>query len=135
MLRAILGVRVVLAMAVAACIGVWGLHLSPVQRDDPFLALIQLQRPLVYDVLTYGYATLWFTTPFLAASLLTSVLAIVAYRYPSAMRTRALPPYPHPEERPTPTLVLGETHLGRTPAPGPAPTWLEIPRRGLSTAV
>ena len=90
MLRAILGARVVLAMAVAACIGVWGLHTYPVQRDDPFLALIQLERPLMYDVLTYGYATVWFTTPFLAASLLTSVLTIVAYRYPYATRARAL---------------------------------------------
>src|SRR5438105_15080371 len=135
MLRAILGARVVLAMAVAACIGVWGLQRYPVQRDDPFLALIQLERPLVYDVLTYGYTTVWFTTPFLAASLLTSVLTIVAYRYPYATRARALPPYPHPEERPTPMLVLGETHLGRMPGPGPAPTWLEIPQRGLYTGV
>src|SRR5882762_9895230 len=99
MLRALLGARVVLAMAAAACIGVWGLLMYPVQSDDPFLALIQLQRPLVYDVLTYGYATLWFTTPFLAASLLTSVLAIVAYRYPCTVRAHALPPYPHPEAR------------------------------------
>src|SRR5438105_18034 len=135
MLRAILGARVVLAMAVAACIGVWGLQRYPVQRDDPFLALIQLERPLVYDVLTYGYTTVWFTTPFLAASLLTSVLTIVAYRYPYATRARALPPYPHPEARPTPMLVLGETHLGRMPGPGPAPTWLEIPQRGLYTGV
>ena len=57
MLRAILAARVVLAMAVAACIGAWGLHRYPVLRDDPFLALIQLERPLVYDVLTYGYTT------------------------------------------------------------------------------
>jgi hypothetical protein len=135
MLRAILGARVVLAMAVAACIGMWGLHRYPVQRDDPFLALIQLQRPRVYDVLIYGYATLWFTTPFLAASLLTSVLTIVAYRYPSATRARALPPYPHPEDRHEPMLVLGEAHLGRTPGPAPAPTWLEIPQRGLYTGV
>src|SRR5436190_23640493 len=131
MLRAILGARVVLAMAVAAGIGIWGLHRYPVQRDDPFLALIQLKRPLVYDVLTYGYATLWFTTPFLAASLLTSVLTIVAYRYPHGTRARVLPRYVPPEDRPTPTLVLGEAHLGRAPGRAPAPTWLEIPQRGL----
>src|SRR5947209_7349750 len=115
MLRTVLRARVVLAMALAACIGMWGLHKYPVPSDDPFLALIQLRTPRVYNVLSYGYATLWVTTPFLAASLLTSVLAIVAYRYPSAVRTRALPPYPHPDQRPAPMLVLAETHLGRTP--------------------
>src|SRR5467141_2367675 len=112
MVRAMLGARVVLAMAMAGCIGAWGLHIYPVQTDDPFLALIHLQRPFVYDVLTYGYATLWCTTPFLAASLLTSVLAIVASRYPHRTHARALPPYVPPEARPTPTLVLGEAHRG-----------------------
>jgi hypothetical protein len=135
MVRTILGARVLLALTVAACVGTWGLHVYPVQTDDPFLALIQLQKPFVFDVLAYGYATLWFTTPFLAASLLTSVLVIVAYRYPHTVRVRALPPYTHPEARPAPTLVLGESHLGRTPGPAPAPTWLEIPQRGLYTGV
>ena len=57
-------------------------------EQHAFLALIQLERPFVFQVLTYGYATLWFTTPFLAASLVTSVFAIVAYRYPRTTATR-----------------------------------------------
>src|SRR5437868_2781204 len=135
MMRAILAARVLVAMAVAACVGTWGLHVYPVQPNDVFLALIRLQRPFVYDVLTYGYATLWFTTPFLGASLLTSLFTIVAYRFPSATRTRALPPYPPPESRPAPTLVLGERHLDRISGPAPAPTWLQVPQRGLYTGV
>ena len=71
MLHAIVRARVLLAMVVAACVGVWGLHLYPVQTENPFLGLIQLERPFVFQVLAYGYATLWFTTPFLAASLVT----------------------------------------------------------------
>jgi hypothetical protein len=94
MVRAILAARVVLAMAVAVCVGLWGLHRYPVQSDDPFLTLIQLQRPLVYAVLTYGYTTLWFTTPFLATSLLTSVLAIVASRYGAARLQQYLREFP-----------------------------------------
>jgi hypothetical protein len=134
-MRRIVDARVLLAMVLATCVGTWGLRMHPVQIDDPFLAMIQLQKPLVFDVLAYGYATLWFTTPFLAASLAMSVLTIVAYRYPRATRSRALPPYAPPETRPAPTLVLGESHLGRTPGPAPAPTWLEIPQRGLYTGV
>ena len=37
MVRTILGARVLLAMTVAACVGTWGLHVYPVQTDDPFL--------------------------------------------------------------------------------------------------
>ncbi len=71
MLHAILEARVLLAMVAAACVGTWGLHVYPVQPDNPFLALIQLQRPWVFQALSYGYATVWFTTPFLATSLVT----------------------------------------------------------------
>ena len=35
MLQVILGARVLLAMVVAACIGTWGLHVHPVQADNP----------------------------------------------------------------------------------------------------
>jgi hypothetical protein len=111
MLHAIVGARVLVAMVVAAGVAVWGLHLYPVQTANPFLGLIQLERPLVFQVLAYGYATLWSTTPFLAASLFTSLLAIIVYRYPQTTRARALPPYTPPESRPAPTLVLGETHF------------------------
>ena len=135
MLRTIVGARVLLDMLIAGCVGTWGLHSYPVQTDNAFLGLIQLERPLAFEILAYGYATLWFTTPFLAASLATSVLAIIAYRYPHAVRGRALPLYPEPESRPAPSLVLGETHFARTPGPAPTPTWLTIPQRGLYTGV
>src|SRR6267378_639227 len=135
MLRAIVSARVLLDMLIAGCVGTWGLYAYPVQTDNAFLGLIHLERPFVFEVLAYGYATLWFTTPFLAASLVTSVLAIIVYQYPQFMRARALPPYPQPECRPAPTLVLGEPHFARTPGPAPAPRWLTIPQRGLYTGV
>jgi len=135
MLQAILGMRVLLSASVAACVGVWGLHAYPPRPDDPFLALIRLERPLVFGVLMYGYATLWFTTPFLAASLIASLLAIVGYRCPPSRRRRALPLYPPADTRPELMLVLGETHFARKPGRAPAPTWLTIPQRGLYTGI
>jgi hypothetical protein len=135
MVYAILEARVLIAMLIATAVGVWGVHSYPVQPDNAFLAMIQLERPVVFNILSYGYATLWFTTPFLAASLVTSLLAIVAYRYPQATRRQALPPYPPPETRQVPMLVLGETHLPRLPGRAPRPSWLTIPQRGLYTGV
>jgi hypothetical protein len=135
MLHTILEARVLLSMIIAACVGTWGLLTHPVQTDNPFLGLIQLERPFVFSVLSYGYATLWFTTPFLAASLVTSLLTIVAYRLPRTTRNRALPAYPQPETRPTLALVLGESHFARTSGRAPVPRWLTIPQRGLYTGV
>jgi hypothetical protein len=135
MVQAMLGARGLIAMLIALATGTWGLHAYPVQTDNVFLALIALKKPVVFHVLTYGYATLWFTTAFLAASLVTSVFAIVAYHYPGTARRRPLPQYPEPASRPTPTVVLGERHFARTLGPAPDPTWLTIPQRGLYTGV
>ena len=134
-MRAVLEARVLLAMAMSVAVGTWGLFRFPLPIDNLFLALIQIRKPFVFDVLGYGYATLWFTTPFLTASLLTSVSAIVVYRYPPTARRRALPPYPSPESRTAPMLVLGEAHFPTAPGRAPAPTWLTIPQRGLYTGV
>jgi hypothetical protein len=134
-MRALLASRGLLAMLVAAGVGGWGLQAYPMPIDDPFLAMIDLRKPVVFQVLAYGYATLWFTTPFLLASLATSVLAIVVYYYPPTTRPRPLPPYPEPESRDTPMVVLGESHFARTSGPAPVPTWLTIPQRGLYTGV
>jgi len=135
MMQAIVRARALIAMLIAMAIGTWGVHAYPVKPDNDFLALIALEKPAVFQVLTYGYATLWFTTAFLAASLVTSVFAIVAYRYPVTGRLRPLPPYPGPASRPAPMLVLGERHFARALGPAPDPTWLTIPQRGLYTGV
>ena len=124
-----------IAMAVAAVVGTWGVVTCPLPIDNAFLALIRLEKPAVFDVLAYSYAVMWFTTPFIGSSVLTSVGAIVAYRYPASLRQRSLPPYPSPESRSAPMLVLGECHFQTSPGRAPAPTWLTIPQRGLYTGV
>lgn len=135
MLRTILQGRAVLALLVAAAAGTWGLHAFPVQADNPFLALIAARRPHVFGVLSYGYATLWFTTPYLLASILLSLVTIVVFRSVPSVAYRALPRYPEPEDRPAPTLVLGEAHDATRPGRAPEPTWLTIPQRGLYTGI
>ena len=78
MLTRIVEVRRLMALVVAAATGAWGLHAYPFGSDDVFLALIQIRKPFVFSAFAYGYAALWFTTPFFLMSLLTSVLAILA---------------------------------------------------------
>jgi hypothetical protein len=135
MLRKIVEARSVVALAMSGGVGFWGLRAYPVSHDDVFLGLIGERAPGVLSVLTYGYATLWFTTPYFAASLLMSLLAIAVYRRAPRARVRPLPPYPQPEQRPTPSLVLGERHYATTPGPAARPEWLTIPQRGLYTGV
>src|SRR5687767_14032534 len=130
MLRGALAARSLIAMTAAAVVGTWGLNTYPVRIDDPFLGLIALQKPFVFDVLSYGYSTLWFSSTFFAVSVVTSMLAIVAHGYPDRVRSRALPSYPDPAMRETPSLVLGEAHFPRTCGPAPQPDWLTIPQRG-----
>ena len=94
MLRSILEARAIVALCVAAGVGTWGLHAYPVRPDEVFLALIEVRKPLVFQVLVYGYAALWFTTPYYIASMIASLVTIVVYRRVPAMRFRPLPPYP-----------------------------------------
>jgi hypothetical protein len=135
MLRVLVDARGLVAMIVAAVIGAWGLYTYPMNHDEVFLALVALQNPSLFKVFSYGYATFWFTTPFLAASLVLSMVALVVYRRVPSARPRALPAYPPPETRPAPTLVLGERHFATQPGPAPTPRWLTIPQRGLYTGV
>jgi hypothetical protein len=122
-------------MVVACAVGAWGLHRYPIDTENVFLALIQLQDPSLFRVLSYGCATLWFTTPFLAASLAASLLGIVVYGRPVGVRMRALPPYPRVEDRDEPFLVLGERHCTTRRGHAPDPQWLRVPQRGLYTGV
>ena len=111
MLHGLVGMRRLIAMVLAAGVGVWGLHAHPVDMADPFLGLIEARSPGVFAALVYGYATLWFTTPFFGASLVLSLFAIAASRRDPRLRTRRLPAYVEPDQRRSPTLVLGETHF------------------------
>ena len=74
MLHRLVAMRGLIAMGLAATVGAWGLHAHPVDMADPFLGLIEARSPGVFVALVYGYAALWFTTPFFGASLVLSLL-------------------------------------------------------------
>ena len=135
MVRAIVEARALVAMSVAAVVGTWGLHAYPVNDENVYLALIALRNPMAFHVLAYGYATLWFSTPFCTASFVLSGLTIAVYRHGPTARLHPLPPYPEPETRITPALVIGEAHFPTVPGRAPTPGWITIPQRGLYTGI
>src|SRR5688572_21169273 len=134
-LRLLVDCRLLLSLCAAAATGAVGLRMYPIRSDDPFVALIAMSRPDLLAALSYGYAALWFSTPFFVTSLFVSLGAIVVYRLEPSIRFRPLLQYPRPEERPLPSLILGESHHTTSPGRSSEPTWLTIPQRGLYTGV
>ena len=80
MLHGLVAMRGLIAMGLAAAVGAWGLHAHPVDMTDPFLGLIEARSPGVFVALVYGYAALWFATPFFGASLVLSPYRTTALR-------------------------------------------------------
>ena len=88
---------------------------APAESDHRCSArpLRRLARMARTAVRRCTYATLWFTTPFLTASVVMSLLAIVASRRPEPVRL-APPPYPHPRRgRRRPLCAASRTSRAR----------------------
>ena len=134
MLRALLDARLLLATLCAAAVGLCGLRAYPFDRSDVFLAVIEARRPDIAQGLAYGYATLWFTTPFCAR-----VPARVARRDRRVPAGAAARSTDHcrairsPRTRPAPSLVLGEMHFTRSSGPRAGPAVARRFRSGGST--
>src|SRR5581483_5457744 len=107
-MRAILAYRAPLTLAATAMVGTVGLHHWPFPADNVFLAVLEARKPWLFDSLAYVYATLWFSTPFLALSIVSAGASIVALRIGNRTAYAALPAYPDPARRGEPFLVLGE---------------------------
>ncbi len=135
MLRTLLDARALVATLVAAVVGVCGLQTFPIAGDNLFLSVIDARRPDIALGLAYGYGLLWFSTPFWIVSIAMSSLAILASGLKPSWAFRPLPPYPEPETRSEPFLVLGEAHFTDRAGRAPEPRWLMIPQRGLYTGV
>jgi hypothetical protein len=132
-MRVLLQFRFVLCLAASAVVGTLGLHVWPLPADHPILDLIHLERPTVFAGFTYTYATLWFTSTFLLASVAASIVYVFVARGDRDPTAAPLPPYPAPEQRQDLFLVLGEQHQRTSPQPSATPTWLTVPERGLYT--
>ena len=134
-MQTVMAYRFVLSLALSAVVGTVGLHLRPFPADNLLLALIYARRPTLYAELSYTYATLWFSTPFLGISGVCAWLYIFVIQTDRRRAQQPLPPYPAPEDRDDLFLVLGEQHRRASAERASEPRWLVIPERGLYTGM
>ena len=135
MIRALVAQRVLLSLGCSAVVGTLGLQAYPFPGTHPLLGLIDVYRPGLFGAFAYTYATLWFTTPFLVATVGFSWLYIFVARWDRTPTRRPLPPYPPVAQRKDLFVVLGEQHHATRPGRASAPNWLVIPERGLYTGM
>jgi hypothetical protein len=131
----VLDYRFVISLGLSTIVGAVGLQLWPFPIENVFLGLIEVQRPSLHLALVYGYATLWFSTPFIVLNVAFSLVYIFAAQWDRETSHQALPPYPAPDRRNELFLVLGEQHHRASPARARSPRWLVIPERGLYTGI
>jgi hypothetical protein len=133
MRRILVEYRFVISVALAAIVSAIGLYAWPMPIEHPVLGLIALNRPAIFEGLSYTYAALWFTTPFFLINVVVSLAYIFVARTERSVTSSPLPPYPRPEQRDELFLILGEQHRRTSLLPAAEPRWLTIPERGLYT--
>ena len=127
--------RFLLSLGLSAACGIVFTSSFPLNTANQFLRLIELERPPVFHAIVWSYGLFLYSTPFLACSMIFSLLYVHLYRSDREMAAGALPPYPDPRTRADLRLVVGEVHRQLVPVPSHSPQWLSISERGLYTGI
>jgi hypothetical protein len=127
--------RLLLSFGLSAACGIVFTSSFPLNTANQFLRLIELEQPAVFHSIVWSYDLFLYSTPFLACSMIFSLLYVHLYRSDREMAAGALPPYPDPRTRVDLRLVLGEVHRQLVPTPSHSPQWLSISERGLYTGI
>jgi hypothetical protein len=133
--RPLVEYRIVLAFGMSLASGIVLNSIFPINAANPFLRLIELERPLVFHAVVWSYGLFLYSTPFIACSMIISLLYVHLYRSEQELTAGSLPPYPNPRTRTELSLIVGEVHRQFIPEPSPTPQWLSIPERGLYTGI
>ena len=133
--RALVECRFILSLGLSGACGIALNTLSPIDESNALLRLIAYQRPQVFNSLVWSYDLFLYSTPFLACSMIFSLLYVHLYRSAHELAAGSLPPYANPWTRKDLFLILGEVHRQLVPTPSAAPQWLSIPERGLYTGI
>jgi hypothetical protein len=135
LIRPLVEYRILLSLGLSAACGIVLSSIFPINPVDSLLRLIAFERPSIFHGLVWSYGFFLYSTPFLAFSMIFSLLYVHLYRKGLEQAAGALPLYPDPRTRTSLSLVLGEVHRQLLPLPSPAPHWLSIPERGLYTGI
>src|SRR5262249_39969156 len=130
----VIGNRTALAMLVASVVGACLYQTQPFPAN-PMLFLIRAERPMVYASIYWSYTGMLFTTPFLLASSLLSLLYVFGTKIQVQRSAGKLPRYVPAGERKELYLTIGEVHHRTHLGASEYPQWLEIPERGLYTGI
>jgi hypothetical protein len=134
-IRPLVEYRIVLALGMSVACGIVLNSMFPINTANPFMRLIELERPLVFHAVVWSYDLFLYSTPFIACSMIFSLLYVHLYRSEQEQAAGSLPPYPNPQTRTELYLIVGEVHRQLVPIPSPTPQWLSIPERGLYTGI
>jgi hypothetical protein len=135
LIRPLVEYRFLLSLGASAACGIVLNSIFPIDTANRLLRLIALERPPVFHAVVWSYDLFLYSTPFLACSMIFSLLYVHLYRSEQELAAGSLPPYPDPHTRAELSLVLGEVHHQLVPKPSSAPQWLSIPERGLYTGI
>jgi hypothetical protein len=135
MLRTIVDSRLHLTLIFSLGIGITLNQRVPFPSGNAVLQLILAEKPMIFFAIKYAYQTMLFSTPFIACSMLFSLLYIFFVRPRETVALSPLPLYPNVAERGRLFLVVGELHHPKRPEPAEQPRWLMIPGRGLYTGI
>ena len=127
--------RTALSLGLSAAFGIVLHSLYPIVDANPFLRLVELERPAVFHALQFSHGIFLYSTPFLFFTIMFSLVYIHFYQPKPYEVAGGLPPYPDPRSRRDLFLVAGEVHRQLKPLPSPDPSWLCISERGLYTGV
>ena len=127
--------RIVLALGMSVAAGIVANNLFRLNEANPFLRLIELKQSPIFHAIAWSYDLFLYSTPFIACSVLFSLLYVHLYKSELDLAAGSLPPYPDPRTKRDLSLVLGEVHRQLAPRPSSAPQWLTIPERGLYTGI
>src|ERR1051326_7709326 len=132
-MRSLVAARDLFSLPVSMICGLAVWQRVPFPDENNLLQLILLTRPYLFYVVKSAYFVMLFTTPYIGASFLFSLIYIFVPREPASRLAGKLPPYPEPAKRGKLFLVVGEVHHPRREEPAADPHWLVIPDRGLYT--
>ncbi|MCC6589074.1 MAG: TraM recognition domain-containing protein [Bryobacterales bacterium] len=135
MIRSIVDHRTLLSFVASCCAGLLLFQWFPFPDHQVILQLVYVNRPHIFLAIKYGYIAMLFSTPFIAASMVFSLLYIFVVRHEKLARISPLPPYPDPRLREKLFLIVGELHHAKRSEPVEEPQWLAIPDRGLYTGI
>ena len=123
-------------LAVAASTGRYVWSPFPPGSENPVVALMALDAPMLLWVIHGWYAAMPGTVVFIGGTL---VLGMWRVWFESAPRKKPgkgeLTPWPISETDEKPAIVVGETHHPVEAREVPNPDWLVIPARGLYTGI